>query len=793
MAVADIIRILGVNPVYRNRVVHTEISEPEFPEYGTLEIPLEDTLTSYLKQHRIRLYSHQCEAINRIRSGKNVIITTPTASGKTLAFNIPVFACLEADPEARALYLYPTKALSNDQLATLEQMAQFTGISARPAIYDGDTPQSKRAAIRENSRVIISNPYELHHVLSWHAKWRPFFSKLKFIIIDEAHRYRGVFGSHIAFLLRRLERVCHFYGSEPKFILSTATLANPMEFAGKLTGLPFELVDVDGSPHGRKHFVLYNPFYDGVGERSTYQETKDLLVSCVKDNLQTLCFTGARKMAELVTLWAREDARRSSARLSESISAYRAGYLPEERRAIERQLKEGTMKGVVSTNALELGIDVGSLDAVIIAGYPGTMMSTRQQAGRAGRKGGDSLAILVAFANPLDQYFMHHPQNFFSRSHEHAIIDTGNPYIISGHLLCAAAELPLRETPDREYFGATFPELLYELASADLIKKTSRGWVYSGRGRAADAVTLDGIPESSFRILCHGRLLETMDRAQAYREAHKGAIMLHQGETFVVNEMDLETHTVRVTETDVDYYTQPLKEVDLSIIDILETRMVHGARCAFGDVEVTEKYTGYKIKRKDTIIGIEPLDLPPITFRTKAFWVISAPGTEQRIIDSNLDLAGGLHGAEHAIIALMPLHVMCDRWDIGGLSSPGFGENCEPTVFVYDGYEGGIGLAEKAYEILSEVFSSAHELVRDCGCDEGCPSCIYSPKCGNDNQPLDKEAAILILGDLCTPTERSECSGFSTESEQVFPPPGDINLRVSPDVPGSPVPVHQQK
>ena len=764
MAVADVIRLLGVNPVYRNRVVHIEISEPEPPQFGTLEVPLGDTLKSYLIQHRIRLYSHQCNAINRIRSGKNVIITTPTASGKTLAFNFPVFEVLEKDSEARALYLYPTKALSNDQLTTLKQMAQFTGISARPAIYDGDTPQSKRAAIRENSRIIISNPHELHQVMSWHAKWRPFFSNLKFIVIDEAHRYRGVFGSHIALLIRRLVRLCHFYGSALQFILSTATLANPLEFAGKLTGQQFELVDDDGSPHGSKHFVLYNPFYDGIGERSTYQETKDLLVSCVKEDLQTLCFTGSRKMVELVTLWSREDIRRSSARLAESISAYRAGYLPEERRVIEHQLKVGTMKGVVSTNALELGIDVGSLDAVIIAGYPGTMMSTRQQAGRAGRKGGESLAILVAFANPLDQYFMRHPQHFFSRSHENAIIDTGNPYIVSGHLLCAAAELPLRETPDQMYFGETFPELLSELASSDLIRKTSRGWVYSGRGRASDAVRLDGIPGSTFRILCHGRLLETMDRAQAYREAHKGAIMLHQGDTYIVSEMDLETHTVRVTETDVDYYTQPLKEVDLSIVEILETRMIHGARCAFGEVEVTEQYTSYKIKRNDTIIGIEPLDLPPITIRTKAFWVIPAPDAEQRIIHSNLDLAGGLHGAEHAIIALMPLHVMCDRWDIGGLSSPAFGENCEPVIFVYDGYEGGIGLAEKAYEILPDVFSSAYELVRDCGCEEGCPSCIYSPKCGNDNQPLDKEATVMILSDLCTLMKKSECPGLSTGS-----------------------------
>jgi DEAD/DEAH box helicase domain-containing protein len=769
MVVADVIRLLCVNPVYHNRVVHTEIFEPEPPRYGTLEIPLGETFESYLDHQGIRLYSHQCEAINRIRSGKNVIITTPTASGKTLAFNLPVFEKLELDQEARALYLYPTKALSNDQLITLKQMTQFTGIPASPAIYDGDTPQSQRAAIRENSRILISNPHELHQVLSWHAKWRPFFSNLKFIVIDEAHRYRGVFGSHIAFLLRRLLRLCHFYGSFPQFIISTATLANPLEFAGKLTGLPFDLVNEDGSPHGRKHFVLYNPFYDGIGERSTYQETKDLLVSCVKDNLQTLCFTSSRKMTELVTIWAREDARRSSARLADSISVYRAGYLPEERRKIERQLKDGSMKGVVSTNALELGIDIGSLDAVIIAGYPGTMMSTRQQAGRAGRKGGESLAILVAMANPLDQYFMHHPQHFFSRSHEHAIVDTGNPYIVSGHLLCAAAELPLRETKDKEYFGESFDEFLPQLASSDLLRKTSRGWVYSGRGRATDAVRLDGIPGSTFRILCHGRLLETMDRAQAYREAHKGAIMLHQGETYVVNDMDLDMHTIRVTETDVDYYTQPQKKVDLTILATLEARIINGAQCGYGEVEVTEQYTGYKIKRKDTIIGMELLELPPLTFRTKAFWFIPTSDTKQCIDRSSLDLAGGLHGVEHAIIALMPLHVLCDRWDIGGLSSPAFGENGEPMVFVYDGYEGGIGLAEKAYEILPDMFSSAYELVRNCGCDDGCPSCIYSPKCGNDNQPLDKDAVVLILNDLCNCQKNGDCLKESGEQGQAFP------------------------
>jgi len=749
MAVADLLRLLDTNPVYRNRVVHREVILPAEAQFGVPEKPLPPSLEAYIDHKKIRLYSHQCDTIDRLRAGRNVIITTPTASGKTLAFNLPVFEKLELDPAARALYLYPTKALSNDQLTTLEQMAAFTGINARPAIYDGDTPQSKRAAIRDHARIIVSNPYELHQALSWHTKWRPFFSGLQFVILDEAHRYRGIFGSHIAFLLRRLQRICLSYDAKPQFVLSTATIANPVEFAENLTGLPFNLIQGDGSPHGRKTFILYNPFYDGTGERSAHQETKDLLLSCVRQDLQTLCFTGSRKMAELVTLWAREDARHTSSRLAESISAYRAGYLPEERRRLEYQLKNGLMKGIVSTNALELGIDVGSLDAVIISGYPGSMMSTRQQAGRAGRNGTDSLAVLVAMANPLDQYFMNHPGQFFSRSHEHAIVDTGNPYILSGQLLCAAAELPVDDIRDMVFFGESLPSSLTDLAAHDLVRKTSRGWVYSGRGRATEAVPLEGVPGPTFRILCKGRLLETMDQGQAFREAHRGAIMLHQGVTYVVNELDLETHTIRVSETDVDYYTQPLKDVSLSVIETLACRTVGGMRCAFGEVEVTETITGYKIKRRDTIIGLEPLLLPPLTFRTKAFWLIP-PGPVGQIVEAaGGDFAGGLHGAEHAIIALMPLHVMCDRWDIGGLSSPMFGKDGEPVIFIYDACEGGIGLAEKAYEILPDLLSSACELVRDCSCEKGCPSCIYSPKCGNDNQPLDKDATVLIFKELC--------------------------------------------
>ena len=379
---------------------------------------------------------------------------------------------------------------------------------------------------------------------------------------------------------------------------------------------------------------------------------------------------------------------------------------------------------------------------------------------------------------------MRHPDQFFARSHEHAIVDTENPYIVSGHLLCAAAELPLREDEDKEFFGPLLPEYLPELATSDLIRKTSRGWVYAGRGRATEAVSLGGIPGETFRIMCSGRLLETMDRAQAYREAHKGAIMLHQGETYVVNEMDPDAHVVRVTPTEVDYYTQPLKEVNLTIIETHASREINGANCFFGDVEVTERYTGYKIKRGDTIIGIEPLSLPPLSFRTKAFWIVPRGDLEQKVIRAGLDLAGGLHGAEHALIALMPLHVMCDRWDVGGLSCPSFGESGEPVIFVYDGYEGGIGLAEKAFEVLPDLIASSFRLVHDCTCEEGCPSCIYSPKCGNDNQPLDKAATTMVLGELNLEnnkirliTEDPGLTGFRTPWKQDKCPGYQVRIR----------------
>ena len=768
MIVKSIVSALKRNSRYKERVEHIEILPIKEPIYGRLKKHLPNNIEDYLSKKGFKLYKHQCDAIEALRTEKNIIITTPTASGKTLAFNIPVFEKLHQDKSTSVLYLYPTKALSNDQLKVIKEFESLSEIKVNPNVYDGDTPPNKRPKIRETSRIIISNPYELHHVLPWHYKWQKFLSNLKFVVIDEAHRYRGVFGSNVAFLIRRLRRICSFYGSDPQFILSTATLANPVEFGEKLTGLRFELIATDGSPRGKKYFIFYNPYFDGVGTLSIHRETKDLFLFFVKKNLQTLCFTVSRKMAELIALLSKKELKGSEPYLMEKITAYRAGYLPEERREIENNLKKGILRGVTSTNALELGIDVGSLDSVVISGYPGTIISTWQQAGRAGRGIHESIATLVAFQGPLDQYFMKHPKVFFDKPHEHAIIDLSNPYIVFGYLMCAASEMPIKLAEEGIYFGDDVEEILEALEKQGLIQNTANGWVYSGRGRATEAVGLDNISSAIFKVICDGELLETMDRTQAYREAHKGAVLLHQGETYVVEDLDLKNSVAQVEKKDIDYYTEALKIVDIEILEEIEKKKIGNFAVSFGEVEVNEQYVGYKIMKYDKVVGMEKLDLPPLNFKTMGIWFTVPEDIKEKIWEkrkkdddikeklnerSEEDLkratfAGGLHGIEHAMIGIMPFHVMCDRWDLGGVSTPNHPNTMKPTVFIYDGFEGGIGLTEKAFELISEIVKMTLELVRDCKCEEGCPACIYSPKCGNDNKPLDKKGVILMLKEL---------------------------------------------
>lgn len=727
-------------------VAHVQEIPPSRAQHGTLQEDLPEAVRYYLDCRGIRLYTHQCEAIERFRSGESIVLTTPTASGKTLAFALPLFERILGDPHATFLILYPTKALTHDQLHAFRTFEEGMGLPVITEVYDGDTDTGRRSRIRQSARILLTNPYELHHILSWHQQWSRFFAGLGGVVIDEAHRYRGVFGSHVALLFRRLRRIARHYGSEPQFFLSSATLANPGEFGTKLCGMPCREIRGDGSPRGRRTFIFYNPYQSWPLTRSVHRDTALLLARCMEQGLQTLCFTGSRKTAELVALWAGQMATgRADVTGPGKISAYRAGYLPEERRKIEEGLKNGTLQAVVSTNALEVGIDIGSLGGVILSGFPGTMMAAWQQVGRAGRTAGDSVAMMVAYANPLDQYFMHHPERFFQGSSEHAIIDPGNPYILSGQVLCAGAELPIDCERDCAYFGPSLAEIVAAHARESLLGHTRRGWIYSGSKRAADIVGMDGSSRELFRVVTGGRVIETLDRSQAFREAHEGAILLHQGEQYRVDSCDLDAKTIHVSPFDAGYYTRPLKSVLIQVRTIHGRRLLPGASLCFGDVEVTEQYTSYKLLKSETVIGIEPLSLPPIQFATKAFW-ISVPGeVTASITHAGGDLPGGLHGMEHALIAVMPFHVLCDRWDIGGLSVPCGGEEGDPTIFVYDGYEGGIGLAEKAYEICEELLATARDLVGGCGCTKGCPACILSPKCGSDNQPLDKAATRELL------------------------------------------------
>ena len=469
--------------MFSRKVAHTEVLSARDPIFAQTADEIAPSVQAYLRKKGIRLYRHQIKARAALREGKDIVIATPTASGKTLAFNVPIFEELDREHNATALYLYPTKALSNDQLKVLQELELISAVRVNPSVYDGDTPPHKRPKIRTSARIVISNPYELHHVLPWHYKWQRFLANLKFIVIDEAHVYRGVFGSNVALLIRRLQRLCAYYGSEPQFVISTATLANPIEFGEKLTGRGFTLIADDGSPRERKYFILYNPYADGIGKRSAHQEAKDLFLLFMRNQLQTLCFAPSRKMAELIALWAKNEATESTPLLADRIAAYRAGYLPSTRRRIEERLRSGSLAGVTSTNALELGIDIGGLDAVIMAGYPGTIISTWQQAGRAGRGQDESLATLVGFHDPLDQYFMKHPSALFGGPHEHAIIDLSNEYITLGHVMCAAAELPLRPPDDAAYFPGLLSESLEELQRQGLAEDTSNGWVYLGQGQ----------------------------------------------------------------------------------------------------------------------------------------------------------------------------------------------------------------------------------------------------------------------------------------------------------------------
>ena len=739
---------------YRENIAHIETIPAKKASFKKVD-DLNENIVSYLGSKNVKLYEHQAETYDAIKNGENVIITTPTASGKTLAFNLPIMETMIEDGDATALYIYPAKALSNDQLHVLENLEKELDITIDPRTYDGDTPRTQKRGIRENSRIVLTNPYQLHLILSWHHQWSRFYKNLRYIVIDESHYYKGVFGSNVVFLIKRLKRIANFYGSYPQFILSSATLANPLELANRLTGEEFVLVDNDTSPSGEKDFILYNPFKNYLRNKvyktapSVHMETENIFMYMMLKNIQTLCFTVSRKTAELIAMWAKKDMTQVKGKLAHRIAAYRAGYQPQERREIEEGLKSGKYLGVTCTNALELGINIGSLDAVIISGYPGTMISTWQQSGRAGRSSQKSIAILIAFENQLDQYFMNNPKFFFDKPHENAIIDLSNPILQEAHLLCAAKELPLKRGESEKYFGIS-QDVIDELVSKKDLYENHRGdFIYPYDDNPALDHSLDQISSEEFKVMVNGRLLETMERSQVYREAHEGAILINKGDTYVVNSINLKRGYVNVSKEVVDYHTMVLNKTETNIKKKLSKTKYGGLTIHFGELTVSEDYFKYKKMHFSKPIGTFLLDLPPLTFNTKGLWFTipkEVKDTLEDMFPNDEDVfAGGLHGAEHALIGLFPLHTMCDRFDIGGLSTNYHEDTQEATIFIYDGYEGGIGITEKAVDVFVDLLNSTIDLLNNCQCKKGCPACIYSPKCGNDNKPLHKGATKYIL------------------------------------------------
>jgi DEAD/DEAH box helicase domain-containing protein len=688
------------------------------------------------------LYVHQAQAWQAADRGGHVIVTTGTASGKSLAFNLPVLDALAREPKLRALYLYPTKALSQDQVRALTELRVPR---VRPAIYDGDTPSERRWQIRKWANLILTNPDMLHvGVLPHHDRWGDVLSNLRYVVIDEAHVYRGVFGSHVGNVLRRLRRLAKVYGAEPQFVLTSATIANPAELARGLVGVDARVVETDGAPRAERTIALWNPplLDEELGLRgSALAEASKLMADLVSRELRTLCFAKSRKAAELIHRFTAQ--RLQDPAVAKRLSPYRAGYTPAQRREIERRLVEGDLLGVAATDALELGIDVGLLDCVISVGFPGTVASLRQQWGRAGRRE-HGLAILVASEDALDQYFMREPETLLGRRVEAAILDHENARVLDGHVRAAAFEAPLDDA-DRTILG---DEALARAAALPELKHTKAGYVWNGRDYPAGRFGLRSTTPDPFTIVdaATGTLLGIAERERAYSTVHDGAVYLHGGDSYRVVELDLDTRTALVQPYDGDYYTQAKKETTTAIEEPLRSGRRLGVELTFGRVSVTEQVVAYQRKsiRTQETMETVALALPETTFETEAIWFVPTPEQLQGL-DEMPHLLGSLHAAEHSLIAILPLWAMCDRWDIGGLSTNLHFQTRAPTIFVYDGHAGGVGITERGFEAFEGWAADTAKMLAGCPCEHGCPSCVQSPKCGNLNEPLDKAGALTLL------------------------------------------------
>jgi len=796
---------------YGDQIVRAERLPAREARYAEPRYPLHPVLKSTLESLGVaQLYTHQVAALNDIRSGKHVVVVTSTASGKTICYNVPVLETILSDPTCRALYLFPTKALAQDQLRGLLRYRDATPeLPLTAGTYDGDTPQATRRKLRDEGNIILTNPDMLHQgIVPNHTRWGDFFTNLRYVVIDEIHAYRGIFGSNVANVIRRLIRICSHYDAHPQFICCSATISNPKELAEKMTGVPLNVVggEDDGSPKGPKSFLLWNPPHldeSMVERRSANSDASNLMVELVSRRFPTIAFVRTRNGAELLYRYCQEGLQHKKPALSRLIRAYRSGYLPEERREIEKALFDGDLLGVTSTSALELGIDVGALSVSLMVGYPGSIASTWQQAGRAGRGTEESLAVLIAHNTPIDQYLMHHPDYFFGESPEHAVIDPDNPYIILGHLRCAARELPI-SVADEGLFGEYAPAVVDILQETRQIRPLSGKWYWTGGGYPASDVSLRNINENTYTIVDttnENQVIGSIDEIGAFTQTHTEAVYLHDAETYFVDNLDLEQRVAYVRKADVDYYTQAITEANIRIDKEESQKKWHKSKIHFGDVTVTTTVTMFrKIKfgSRDSI-GFGNLKLPPQDLQTNALWLVPELETLKRIKELGRVPVEGLLGIANVIAEVIPLFSMCDVVDIGAtVDSSNTGV---PTLYVYDKYPGGLGFAQKVYDIIEPVVEGCWVLIDSCQCEGGCPSCVGSAipvhaQQGADtetrNRIPDKEAALMILHDLLNkipyvpkpitrPTVNTVESGRAPEIpplREIKPLPVSVEMRI---------------
>ena len=781
-SVAEYLAALKSSPGLGRQVVHHEELAEQPAVYARNRIDWPQVLDMALRQMGIDgLYQHQVSATDAVRRGENVIVATPTASGKSLIYNLPVFEQIMRAPDSTALYLFPLKALAQDQLRAIQELAAMLPEELVPAaaIYDGDTTAYQRKKLRERPpNILITNPDMLHlSMLGYHSAWAGFFARLTHVILDEVHTYRGIFGSHMAWVLHRLKRICAYYGSRPQFILSSATVANPDELARDLLGAEATVISESGAPRAKRHFVFINPL-DSAATAASH-----LIEASLKRGLRTIVYTQSRKLTELVSIWTQQ----RLGKLANKLTSYRAGYLPEERREIEARLSDGSLLGVIATSALELGIDIGDLDICILVGYPGTVMTTWQRGGRVGRKQNESLIILVALEDSLDQHFMRNPGDFFSREVEATVLNPLNRTIVKRHLICAAAEQPIK-TDEPLVQDAAVREVVDELVQEASLLLTADGnyWVGS-RKYPHREVDLRGTGQTLvIRNNTDGSALGAIDFMRCFKECHPGAVYLHRGKTWLITGLDLETHEVTAVRKNVNYFTRTMGSKTTEILKTYHTADRHNFRVSFGYLRVTDTVTGFqrRLVAGQKLISMEQLDLPPLVFETEGLWIEIPEAVQKSIEREQYHFMGGIHALEHGAISIFPLLVLCDRNDVGGIAHPFHEQLSKAAVFIYDGYPGGVGLARKAFEKIDELLYLTKKTISDCPCELGCPSCVHSPKCGSGNRPIDKQSALEILAALLqdgtTAADRARTGGIIAQEFRAAGPEKKIIKTVPP-------------